>query len=77
MAKNENKEENMTYEQAVSELESIIEKLESGEATLDDSIGLYSRGMELSKFCKDKLDSIVKRISVLGGDGESEAPFEL
>ncbi|MBP5491676.1 MAG: exodeoxyribonuclease VII small subunit [Clostridiales bacterium] len=67
----------MTYEQAVSELESIIEKLESGEATLDDSIGLYSRGMELSKFCKDKLDSIVKRISVLGGDGESEAPFEL
>ena len=46
----------MTYEQAVSELEEIISKLESGEASLDDSIALYSRGMELSKFCKEKLD---------------------
>ncbi|MBO7563566.1 MAG: exodeoxyribonuclease VII small subunit [Clostridiales bacterium] len=66
---------NMTYEQAVSELEEIIRKLESGEASLDDSIALYSRGMELSKFCKEKLDSIVKKISILGQDGESESAF--
>lgn len=69
----ENKE--MSYEQAVKELESIISKLESGEASLDESISLYSRGMELSKFCKDKLDSIVKKISILSEDGESESPF--
>lgn len=66
---------NITYEQAVSELEEIIRKLESGEASLDDSIALYSRGMELSKFCKEKLDSIVKKISILGQDGESESAF--
>ena len=65
----------MSYEQAVKELESIISKLESGEASLDESISLYSRGMELSKFCKDKLDSIVKKISILSEDGESESPF--
>ena len=65
----------LTYEQAVAELEGIIKKLESGEASLDDSISLYSRGMELSKFCKDKLDSIVKQISALGEDGKSESPF--
>ncbi|MBR3031615.1 MAG: exodeoxyribonuclease VII small subunit [Clostridiales bacterium] len=66
---------NMTYEQAVSELEEIISKLESGEASLDDSIALYSRGMELSKFCKDKLDDIEKKISILTQDGSTESAF--
>ncbi|MBR3058612.1 MAG: exodeoxyribonuclease VII small subunit [Clostridiales bacterium] len=66
---------NMSYEDAVKELESIISKLESGDASLDDSIKLYSRGMELSKFCKDKLDSIVKQISMLSQDGTSETDF--
>lgn len=65
----------LTYEQAVAELETIIGKLESGEASLDESISLYSRGMELSKFCKEKLDAIEKKISALGEDGKSETPF--
>lgn len=65
----------MSYEEAVKELEGIISKLESGEASLDDSIKLYSRGMELSKFCKDKLDSIVKKISMLSEDGSDETDF--
>ncbi len=71
----EEKKIDLTYEQAVSELEGIIGKLESGEATLDESISMYSRGMELSKFCKEKLDDIVKRINMLGEDGKSETPF--
>ena len=65
----------MTYEQAVSELEEIISKLESGEASLDDSIALYSRGMELSKFCKEKLEAIEKKISILSQDGAVESAF--
>ena len=65
----------MTYEQAVSELEEIISRLESGEASLDDSIALYSRGMELSKFCKEKLDAIEKKISILSQDGAVESAF--
>ncbi|MBQ0012719.1 MAG: exodeoxyribonuclease VII small subunit [Clostridiales bacterium] len=65
----------LTYEQAVAELEEIIGKLESGEASLDDSISLYSRGMELSKFCKDKLDAIEKKISLLAEDGKNETTF--
>lgn len=69
------KKNDMTYEQAVAELEEIIRRLESGEAKLDESIALYSRGMELSKFCKDKLDSIVKKISILGRDGSGESAF--
>ena len=72
----EEKKIDLTYEQAVSELEEIIRKLESGEASLDDSISLYSRGMELSGFCKEKLDSIVKQISQLDPDEKTESPFE-
>ena len=71
----EEKKIDLTYEQAVAELEGIIGKLESGEATLDESISMYSRGMELSKFCKEKLDDIVKKINMLGEDGKSETPF--
>ena len=71
----EEKSNDMSYEEAVKELEKIISKLESGEASLDDSIQLYSRGMELSKFCKDKLDSIVKKISMLSEDGSDETDF--
>ncbi len=56
-------------------MEEIISKLESGEASLDDSIALYSRGMELSKFCKEKLDSIEKKISILSQDGANESAF--
>ena len=69
------KNNDMTYEQAIAELEEIIRKLESDEASLDDSIALYSRGMELSRFCKDKLDAIEKKISILGQDGKSESAF--
>lgn len=65
----------LTYEQAVAELEAIIGKLESGEASLDESISLYSRGMELSKFCKEKLDAIEKKISILSADGNREQTF--
>lgn len=67
--------ENMSYEAAAKELEEIIGKLESGEVSLDDSIKLYSRGMELSKYCKDKLDSIVKQIRILSEDGTGESDF--
>ncbi len=65
----------LTYEQAVAELEAIIGKLETGEASLDESISLYSRGMELSKYCKDKLESIEKKISMIAEDGKSEKTF--
>lgn len=67
--------ENMSYEAAAKELETIIGKLESGEVSLDDSIKLYSRGMELSQYCKDKLDSIVKQIKILSEDGTGESDF--
>jgi exodeoxyribonuclease VII small subunit len=47
--------ENLTFEQALRELQGIVEKLEAGEVSLDEAIEMYERGVKLSKYCMDKL----------------------
>ena len=47
----------MNFEEALQELEIIIEKLESGEVPLEETIALYDRGSELKKHCELKLQS--------------------
>ena len=68
----------MTFEEAMKELEGLVKRMESGEPTLDESIGLFQRGVELSKLCADKLDEIEKRIVQLveaKDGGIVEQPF--
>ena len=47
----------LTFEQALSELEQIVQKLEAGDASLDDAINAYSRGIELKNQCQKRLES--------------------
>ena len=47
----------LTFEQALSELEQIVQKLEAGDASLDDAIKAYSRGIELKNQCQQRLVS--------------------
>lgn len=61
-----------TFEEAVSELEEVVAKLEKGELTLDESIQYFQRGIELSKYCSGRLDEAEKRISVLVEDENGE-----
>lgn len=70
--------QNITYEQAAAELESIVELLENGELTLEDSIKKFERGVELVRYCNKKLDEIEKRITILieGKDGITEKDFD-
>ncbi len=76
MKKSEEKKD-ITYEQAAAELESVVELLENGELTLEDSIRMFERGIELVRFCNKKLDEIEKRITILieGKDGMTEKDF--
>lgn len=48
--------ENLSFEDALKELESIVEKLERGEVSLDDAVAAYERGAMLKKLCQDRLD---------------------
>ena len=55
----------MTYEQAMKRLEEIVEILEKGEETLDNSLKLFQEGTELSAFCNDFLDKADLKITEL------------
>ena len=61
----------MNFEQALRALEDIVQKLESGEAPLDESIALYERGQALKAHCEKKLKSAEGRLEkiVMGAAG--------
>ena len=54
-----------SFEAAQRELESIVERLERGDASLDEALALWERGEELYRFCRGKLDSAHGRIEEL------------
>jgi exodeoxyribonuclease VII small subunit len=61
-----------TFEQALSQLEQIVQKLEKGELPLEDSLRLYEEGIRLSRLCHAKLEEAEGRIEVLLKDARGE-----
>lgn len=57
--------EEMTFEQAVAELEAIIKKLEDGKMPLEDAVKAFERGSELKKICEEKLKNAQLKIEML------------
>ena len=59
--------ENMTFEQLLAELNNVVELLESGKLSLEESVEVYQKGMALSIECKKRLDAakevIVKKVT--------------
>ncbi len=66
------------FEQALAELESVVERLESGELTLEESLQHFERGIALTRACQKCLAEAEQRVKVLMvTDGrERLAPFE-
>jgi exodeoxyribonuclease VII small subunit len=60
-----------TFEAAQRELEQIVQRLEAGDAPLEDAIALWERGEELYRFCREKLDAARGRIEELGSRVEA------
>ena len=69
-----------TFEQALAELEKIVKKMEGGELTLEQALATHKRGLELAKFCQQRLEAAQQQVKVLEGEvlkpladmGESE-----
>lgn len=59
----------ITFEQAITELQDVVEKLEAGKVALEESLSLYERGVELVKICNARLDLAEQRISVVRLEG--------
>lgn len=70
------KEEKVSFEEALQELESITEKLERGQLTLEESIKAYERGMELKKICTERLKEAEGKIEYLSNTPEGKAVKE-
>jgi exodeoxyribonuclease VII small subunit len=66
----------VTFEEAHRELEQIVQRLERGDANLDDAIKLWERGEELYRLCVGKLDSAQGKIEELARRVDAVRPTE-
>ena len=60
----------ITFEQAMTELDEIVRKLENGQIPLEEAIKTYEHGMELKKICEEKLKSAemkIEKLTLKGG----------
>ena len=55
----------LNFEEAMAEIESIVEKMESDEASLEGSLVAYKRGVELIQHCKKKLEVAQQQVKIL------------
>ena len=76
----ENDFSQLSFEQALSALEEVVQQLESGSVPLDQSITLYERGEKLRKLCQARLDDAQARIEKIvtdaNGAASSTVPFD-
>ena len=64
----------MTFEEAQKELEGVVQRLESGEAPLDEALKLWERGEELYRFCRERLDTAEGKIEELANRSQAVKP---
>lgn len=66
------------FEAAIAELETVVKKLEEGDLSLEASLALYERGVQLARFCHARLEAAERRIEILNERGELKpAPSSL
>ena len=58
------------FEAALTELDTIVKKLEEGDIPLEQSLQLFERGVQLSRFCHARLEEAEKRIEILNERGQ-------
>jgi len=77
MGKKTKSGEKIDFEKSMDELEMIVNDLESGSLTLDDSIRAFERGVELSKLCQKRLEAAEERVKKLLEKSNDEFDVEL
>jgi exodeoxyribonuclease VII small subunit len=62
-----------SFEEAMAELEELVDQMEAGELPLEASVAAYKRGSELVKYCATQLDKVENQVKIL--EGEMLKPF--
>lgn len=65
------------FERKLTELESVVQRLEQGELSLEESVRLFEEGMKLSESCKQDLEAAEGRIQILMEQGGKLKPRDL
>ena len=76
MSQQTKKAEDLSFEEALNELERIVRDLESGKAPLDESVQSYERGVALKKQCEKKLKEAQTKIEKISSSSDGEIKAE-
>ena len=68
---NQDKQQDLSFEQALDGLTTMVEKLESGKLSLEESVKAFEEGVKLSRQCEKLLDDAEQRLQVLDSDGNA------
>jgi len=70
----------LSFEKALTDLESIVQKLEKGGLSLNESLALFEKGVKLAKYLREELGKAEKKVEILLKDEKGEVrkePFDL
>ncbi|MNN00170.1 Exodeoxyribonuclease 7 small subunit [compost metagenome] len=63
------------FEQSLTELQTLVERLESGELSLEDSLAAFEQGIRLTRECQGALSQAEQKVQILLGQSGETAPF--
>ncbi len=58
-------DENMDFEKSMQELESLVDKMESGDLSLEESLNYFEQGVKLTRVCQQSLKKAEQKVSIL------------
>ena len=64
--------EKMTFEEAVKELEKLVDSLDKGDVSLDEAIAAYDRGSQLKDHCQKKLNEAKMKVETIQSSGDNK-----
>jgi exodeoxyribonuclease VII small subunit len=70
MAKKDSQE--LKFEEAIADLEQVVEHLESGDLSLEDSLAAFEKGVGLVRYCNQKLSEVEKKVELLVKDKQGQ-----
>ncbi len=65
-----NKKKTPSFEDSISELETLVDALETGNLSLEDSLSTFEKGIKLTKECQKQLNEAEQKVALLVGEGE-------
>ncbi|MBP0724407.1 exodeoxyribonuclease VII small subunit [Bacillus sp. RG28] len=68
-------EQTLSFEEAIKQIEEIVQKLEQGDVPLEKAIAYFQEGVMLSQICKEKLNTVEKQMATILNEQGEQRPF--